>query len=41
MKKKSKNQKNDDQIQNKYKIYDTTDFLKALHEYQGSGEKKK
>jgi len=41
MKKKSKNQKNDDQIQNKYKLDDTTDFLKALHEYQGPGEREK
>jgi hypothetical protein len=40
-KKKNRNQTNEDETQNKYKLEDTTEFLKALHEYQGPEEKKK
>jgi len=37
---KKKNQKNEDQIQNKYKLKDTIEFVKALHVYRGLGERK-
>jgi Rieske Fe-S protein len=30
----NRNQKNKDQIQNKYKLEDTIEFLKARHKYQ-------
>ena len=33
------NQNNEDKTQNKYKVEDTIKFVKAWHEYQGSGEK--
>jgi hypothetical protein len=33
------NQKNKDQTQNKYKIEDTTKFLKVWHGYQGPRER--
>jgi len=39
--KKHKNQKNEDQTQNKYKIDDTTKFLKVFHKNQGPGERTK
>jgi hypothetical protein len=29
----NRNQKNEDQTQNKYKLEDTTEFLKAWHKY--------
>jgi len=37
----NRNQKNEDQTQNKYKLEDTTEFLKAWHKYEGLEEKKK
>jgi hypothetical protein len=37
--KKHKNQKNEDQTQNKYKIDDTTKFLKVCHKNQGPGDR--
>jgi hypothetical protein len=38
--KRNRNQKKMNQIQNNYKIKDTTEFLKVWHEYQGQGERK-
>lgn len=35
-----KNQKNEDQVQNKYKLDDTTEFLNVSHEYQDTRERK-
>jgi hypothetical protein len=37
----NRNQKNEDQTQNKYKLEDTTQFLKAWHRYLGLGEREK
>jgi len=36
----NRNQKNKDQTQNKNTPEDTTEFLKAWHEFQGLGERK-
>jgi len=36
----NRNQNNENQIQNNYKLEDTPEFLKAWNKYQGIGERK-
>jgi len=36
----NRNQNNENQIQNNYKLEDTPEFLKAWNKYQGLGERK-